>query len=258
MKFGLAMVLLFCLQAQMGFAYQQSNGEIRYNIKERLAMPASKLNGLKAATNVVIKEVDFSQLPEFIKNQADYIAGDCTKSGENKKYIKYYRYVSDLTRDAALSANYLADLSGLADMPQQACMVDTACNKDGCMLVGYLSTAFEKWERHFFHRNKSWKYTNVENKQAKTTLTVLDFAQECVKLSSDDGEKCTSRRLWLESGLREYNPNAADSFFQQPPDEVPEPAQQAAPEEPAAAEDAAVPSSTLPPEDAPPDAAPVQ
>jgi hypothetical protein len=252
MKFGLMLVLAFCLHAQMGFAYQQSNGEIRYNIKERLAMPASKLNGLKAATNVVIKEVEFSQLPEFIQNQADYIAGDCTKSGENKKYIKYYRYVSDLTRDSGFSANYLADLSALADKPQQACMVDSACNKEGCMLVGYLSTAYEKWERHFFHRNKSWKYTNVENKQAKSTLTVLDFAQECVK-SSDDSEKCTSRRLWLESGLREYNPNAVDSFFQQPPEEAPEPSQPA-PVDTSAPDDAA-PSAETPtetPTEAPP------
>ncbi|MBY0427762.1 MAG: hypothetical protein K2Q32_00910 [Alphaproteobacteria bacterium] len=245
MKLLFALIILFSFQTNFAAAYQQSNGEIRYNPKERFAMPANKSNGLKAATNVVIKEVEFNQLPEFIQNQADFIAGDCTKSGENKKYIKYYRYVSDLTRDGGFSGNYLADLSGLADKPQQACMVDSACNKDGCMLVGYLSTAYEKWERQFFVRNKSWKYTHVENQAAKTTLTVLDFTQECPKSSAETGDKCLTRHLWLESGLKEYNPNAVDSFFQQLPEEVTEPVQ----EQPAVEE--GVPAEAAPAEAAP-------
>ncbi|NDE90903.1 MAG: hypothetical protein EB059_07185 [Alphaproteobacteria bacterium] len=229
MKLLFTLIVLLCFQTHMAAAYQQSNGEIRYNPKERFAMPASKSSGLKAATNVVIKEIEFNRLPEFIKNQVDFIAGDCTKSGENKKYIKYYRYVSDLTRDGGLSGNYLVDLSGLADKPQQACMVDSACNKEGCMLVGYLSTAYEKWERHFFVRNKNWKYTHVENHQAKATLTVLDFTQECPKSSSESSDKCLSRRLWLENGLKEYNPGAADSFFQQPDEEMADPTQEQSP-----------------------------
>lgn len=225
MKWLLALAVTLLFPFHMAYAYQQSpSGEIRYNPKERLTMPASKTNGLKAATNVVIKEVNFTSLPQFIQNQADIIADDCTKSGENKKLIKFYRYVSDATRDAGLSANYLVDLSGLSSKSQQACMVDSACNDDGCMLVGYLSTAYEKWDRHFFVRNKSWKYTHVENPHTKSVLTVFDLTETCKKTTGSGGasgdETCTSRRLWLENGFRDYNPNAVDSMFQIPQDET--------------------------------------
>ena len=258
MKFVLALLVVLCFQTQSANAYQQNNNEIRYNPKERLAMPASKSNGLKAATNVVIKEVEFSKLPEFIKGQADFIANDCTQSPDNKKLMKFYRYVSDLTRDAGFSSNYLIDLSGLAGKTQQACMVDSACTKDGCMLVGFLSTAYEKWERHFFVRNKSWKHTNVENPKSKSVLTVLDLTQVCLKPgSSTDGDSCLSRRLWLENGLKEYNPNAVDSFFQQPTEDDVQPTE-AAPDQPvppsgSGAGEAPADSSSEVPADAPTD-----
>ena len=258
MKLLVALISMFCLSVPSAFAYQQGDSGIKYNSKERLTVPASKSNGLKAASNVVIKEVEFSKLPEFIQGQADFIANDCTKSPDNKKLMKYYRYVSDLTRDAGFSANYLIDLSGLEDKPQQACMVDSACTKDGCMLVGFLSTAYEKWERHFFVRNKSWKYTNVENAKSKSVLTVLDLTQVCRKTaSSDNSEPCVSRRLWLENGLKEYNPNAVDSFFQQPTEDEAQPTD-APPDEPAApgGSDAPADSSTGISSDAPKEATP--
>ncbi len=217
--------------------------EIRYKPEQRFAVPTNKATGLNNAKNVVIKEVTLSAVPEFIRIQAETLAETCTKDVENKKLLKFYRYTSDATRDNSLSASYLIDLAGVADKPQQACVLGNACTKDGCMLVGYGSTAYEKWSQHFMFRHKSWEHKNVEDSKLKTILTIFELTTKC-KGAAAEGKKedagCVVKRVWLESGFVEYkNGGMLDNvtpFIETAPEEAPD---AVAPEEaPAAPADA--------------------
>ena len=234
---------------------QNFGPDIKYSPEQRFAVPVSKVTGLNNAKNVVIKEVTLSASPEFIRIQAETLAQTCSGDAEHKKLIKIYRYTSDATRDNNLSASYIFDLAGLASKPQQPCVVGDACNKDGCYLIGYASTAYEKWSQHFSFRQKTWDHKRVDDSKSKSQFTVLHLMTKCKDKKDDkeDKEGCLAKRVWLERGFVEYREgNMLDNvspFIEQEPEEVPE--QSGEP----AAEDAAPAASAEP---AAEDAAPTQ
>lgn len=249
MKYSLAFAAIFgfltfvaepALSADAPAPQPNFGPEIRYKPEQRFAVPTNKATGLNNAKNVVIKEVSLSSLPEYMRIQADTLSETCTKDIENKKLLKFYRYTSDATRDNSVSASYLIDFAGWADKPMQTCVLGTACNKDGCMLVGYNSTAYEKWNQHFILRQKSWEHKNLEDSRLKTILTVFGLTTKCkgtppADKKEDDG--CPVQRIWLESGFVEYkNGGMLDNVmpFVDTPQEVPDavtPSPEAAPAE---------------------------
>ncbi len=241
MKYSLAFLALaglisIAISPALAQTEQNFGPDIKYDPDHRFAMPVSKVTGLNNAKNVVIKEVTLSSLPDFMRIQAETLAETCTKSVDNKKLIKFYRYTSDATRDNALSASYLFDLAGLASKPQETCVLGNVCTKDGCFLVGYISTAYEKWSQHFFVRQKSWEHKKVDDPKTKATFTIFNLMTKCKTDASsdkDDKEGCLARRVWLERGFVEYKEgNMLDNvapFVEPTPEEAPE--QEASPDD---------------------------
>lgn len=236
---------------------QNFGPEIRYAPEQRFAMPVSKATGLNNAKNVVIKEVSLNAVPEFIRIQAETLAETCTKDIENKKLIKFYRYTSDATRDNAVSASYILDLTGWASKPQQACVLGNACTKDGCYMVGYNSTAYEKWGQHFSFRQKEWEYKNLEDSKLKAILTVFNIMTKCKAdpEKKDNKENCWVKRVWLERGFVEYKEGAlldnVSPFVEPTPVEIPQTSEDALPEDVVPVPPSAAPSNV--PTDTPSD-----
>jgi hypothetical protein len=95
--------------------------DIPYSSEQRFRVPVDKSNGLKGATNVVLKEVTYDVLPDAVAAQADLIAKTCTSNERNVRSIKFYRYMSDLSRDNQLPPNYLFDLGAFANKKLNNC-----------------------------------------------------------------------------------------------------------------------------------------
>jgi hypothetical protein len=260
MKFSAAIALigLMTVAALPLHAEEPNFGpEIRYTPEQRFAVPVSKVTGLNNAKNVVIKEVPLSSLPDFVRIQVETLAETCTKSADNKKLMKFYRYTSDAARDNSLSPSYLADMSGLAGKEQQACVLGNMCTKDGCFLVGYNSTAYEKWGQQFVFRQKGWEYKKVKDDKVKAELTVFYLNTACkaapaADKKDKDDKGCLAKRVWLDNGFVEYKEGGMmDNVAPYPEQQQPEDATDEQQQQPEQQDDTPAPSSAAP-SDAPP------
>ena len=210
-------------------AFAEMTGpDMKYTPEERFKVPVNKSTGLSGATNVVIKEVRFDELPEFVQKQAEVIARECTFEASNRKLMKFYRYTSDMTRDNGLFPNYFVDLAGLIGKPQRQCIVGRACADGECHLVGYNSTAPNQWGQHFVIQQKDWSSKQVEEQASKTPLTIFSLESRLIcadrgkdKEDDDSDRSCTAEYIWLGNGLVQ--------FTQPPPGDAPAAAEEARP-----------------------------
>lgn len=214
--FVLPAVLLFSVemaQASTTIVTPDENGDIKYAPYERFAVPANKYTGLLGASNVVIKEVNYDGLPEFIMNQVNLLAKDCVGDERAARDLRFYRYTSDLTRDGGLSPNYLVDLASFADKEQKSCIVGQACEDGECYLVGYNSSAHEQWGLHFVIRQKSWKNFKEKDPKTDAELTLFDITsrKQCPDADRESSDKtCTAGHIWLDSGFVKHEVNPAE------------------------------------------------
>lgn len=187
------------------------NGDIKYDPEQRFAVPVNKNTGLSGATNVVMKEVNYDGLPEFIQKQVDLISKDCVNDEKAARNLRFYRYTSDMTRDNGLSPNYLVDLATFADKTQKSCIVGLACEKGECYLVGYNSSAYEQWGLHFMARQSSWAPKKTRDPKTDMEMTLIDIASKdsCKtsrrEASMQNGEKvCNTSYIWLDTGFVQH------------------------------------------------------
>lgn len=109
------------------------------------------------ARNVSIRQVEKDRAPEFIRNQMEIIARECTGNAANIDSIKAFEYISDRTRRLGIAPDYLLDMSGLKKKPQQFCHLGRACGKRTCNMLGYIAYGPSHWEVGFRMSFTKWK-----------------------------------------------------------------------------------------------------
>jgi hypothetical protein len=205
------------LYAQVGSTkIRDENGEIKYSVEESYMTAASKANLLSTATNVVLKEVTYSVLPDFLQQQAQMLAKDCVGNIDATSSVKYYRYTSDFTRDKGYSPNYIFDFAAWAKLSQKSCIIGHACSDKECMFVGYKASGTDTWGQNFVVKNTSWLQKEIPSpgKDAKPTDKLFLFSVNAQRFCPprEDGKaaptpqtaNCVSDQIWQETGLQAY------------------------------------------------------
>lgn len=158
------------------------------------------------AANVRLREQLKDDVPDFIRNQMELIAKDCTGDAANVRLVKTYRYASQRTSRLKASSDYILDLKGLKPKPNLSCVIGKACDDNGeCLLVGYRSVAYNEWQQDFKMPAASWKLEAMEDEDGNGFSALRLFSKAaCTDKDGDLDEGCATDYLWSDTGLKQH------------------------------------------------------
>jgi hypothetical protein len=200
---------VFATLVLSSYAFADTEGPIAYKGSPLGRLVVQDSDDGSNSKNVVLGQVLFADLPEYIQLQATDIA-TCAGKKEYIQTEKYFSYVSDYNRSKRLPANYIIDTSAFKDINFKNCDLGEVCKDGECALLGFKADS-AGWARGFWSMMYSWSAVNSPKafKQAPQTtwIDILSMRDaSCVTpngIETDDG--CTRRYEWRRDGLAQVS-----------------------------------------------------
>lgn len=203
---------VFAAPAQKEEPVNEASTVRTFDRLKRFAKPIDPIIEYRNAQNVVLLDVPLHELPEAIRNDLQQTFSACPNIISTGG-IKAFSYVADTLRARGLSANYLIDFTKLVG--KKSCAANETCGEDGCQLISYNSTGFNKWRKDQTLTIHSWALKQVDDQRANplpqlkkpTILSVFEMTEKCKDQKATD-DLCQSYHIWLSGGLNTYSPTS--------------------------------------------------
>ncbi len=178
---------------------------LRFDPDDAFKTPMDPVLAYKAAEDVVLNAVDYTSLPDTVRNDIEGSLGSCSDGTKNLGAIKAYSYVSAMLRSKGMSPNYLVDFSEYRDETKQPhCGAATMCKSGSCVLVSYNSTDYGIWQRGKQLPTQGWVLGIVQDPSIPHPLAIFDVSEQCSQKEPTEGDLCHSRYIWMFGGIRSY------------------------------------------------------
>lgn len=215
----LSKVALVCVLATTAPAFASSSEpgtyeqkSISYGREQRFSRPADPVVLYRSAENVVLQNVNYQDLPAYIRSDIEKKLSSCKSQGSTPTGIKAVSYVSDHARARNLSPNYLVDFSEVTQDGKQTCLERLSCNDSGCLAIAYHALGYEEWKRDVAMRNLGWSVKKIEDARANTLpnpeknmeIAVFDFSMRCANAQDPSADACHVYRVWTAGGMQKY------------------------------------------------------